>query len=285
MTLPFAQATLPVEMTPGGDFTWLAKGLDMGFPAPAPAPRRAWRRETRPQTSSPADFGMVADTRLTAAPADVRFDGPFLHQLSRPARQVPHAGHGGQLLHHGEGDPHSGSYGADPNATFAVGAYRILAGVGYAPASQPSVPAFTGKADDRGGEQHLQPDGEHLLDPRVVRRGSSDWCANCHNAMHSVLSPSRCECHPTNVNLGGTIAANYNAYIMSGNSTGSGATAFTFPHPLPEGQLHAELGARHLPDLHGRPGCRRPGVLPHLPPRCTRAAGTASCGSATATSS
>src|SRR5512142_770670 len=25
MTTPFAAATLPVEMTPGGDFTWLAK--------------------------------------------------------------------------------------------------------------------------------------------------------------------------------------------------------------------------------------------------------------------
>ncbi len=49
-----------------------------------------------------------------------------------------------------------------------------------------------------------------------------NWCATCHPAMHS----SGNYVHPIDQSLGSDVANNYNAYVMSGNLTGTSATAF-----------------------------------------------------------
>ena len=227
MTLPFAAATLPVEMTPGGDFTWLAKDFTW-VPRAGSATEESLASEHGHNVVA-ADFGMLADTRLTAAPggsyASTALSCISCHDPHGKTRMLDTAG---TFSTTGKAIRTSGSYGADPNATFAVGAYRLLGGVGYAPASQPTAPAFTIRPMIAAVNSSYNRT-ENTSSTRVsYGSGSSDWCSNCHNAMHSVLStvPGG-HVHPTDVALGGTIAANYNSYIMSGNRTGSGATAFT----------------------------------------------------------
>jgi hypothetical protein len=70
---------------------------------------------------------------------------------------------------------------------------------------------------------------EAINDVRVAYgRYSADWCANCHSAMHSELSVvAGGFVHPIRA-LGSTIAANYNAYVKTGDLTGgTGDKAFT----------------------------------------------------------
>lgn len=54
--------------------------------------------------------------------------------------------------------------------------------------------------------------------------GMSDWCANCHAGMHSGMTSNMV--HPTDVAVGSTLSSNYDAYLTTGNMTGSQATAY-----------------------------------------------------------
>jgi len=131
MTLPFAQATLPVEMTPGGDFTWLAKDWTW-VPRTGSSTEESLASEHGHNVVA-ADFGMVADTRLTAAPG-----GTYASTaLSCISCHDPHGKHrrfadgsigtGGTPIHA------SGSYNTSPDPTGgrAVGVYRLLGGKGH----------------------------------------------------------------------------------------------------------------------------------------------------------
>jgi len=236
MTYPLPAAGVPpANYTPGGDFAWLAKDY-------------TWiPRGTTPENSEgykhghnvvAADFGLVADVRYPGGTAPGgTYNAAKLNCISC------HDPHGRYRVTDstagtfwwpglgGAGKPikSSGSYGVDATAAYAVGAYRLLAGKNYAPASYVGASAFTQDPMFAAVNSSYNKPMNNYYGIRVAYgKGSSEWCANCHNAMHSTLStvPGSLV-HPTGENLGGTIAANYNAYVKSGNLSGVVGNAFT----------------------------------------------------------
>jgi len=246
MTYPTPPAgTAPVELSPGGDFAWLQKTYSW-IPRTGAATEYS-EGQWKGHNIVAADFLYSSDTRNTIAPG-----GTYpAASLSCISCHDPH-GKGrivfGSTAQVTTGAPirSSGSYGVDPLSGFAVGLYRLLGGVGYAPASA------SGYAFSQGAPYAAAPSSynrsEAATDTRVVYgKNSSEWCANCHNAMHSVLTTvPNGYVHPTGTPLGSTIAANYNAYVKTGDLTGgTGATAFTSIIPFQKDNIdvNSTLGA------------------------------------------
>ncbi len=146
-TLPNEITTLPAQMGPGGDFSWLKKTMPYTIRGTTGYMNDG---EHHGHNINAVDFGYVTDTNLTYAPG-----GTFLaNQLACSSCHDPH----GRYRRFADGTfgttglpiRNSGSYNnsADPIANiYAVGAYRILGGAGYAPLSYPAVP-FTSNPPD-----------------------------------------------------------------------------------------------------------------------------------------
>ncbi|MBZ0154873.1 MAG: cytochrome C [Alphaproteobacteria bacterium] len=217
----------PLQLTPGGDFAWLQKSY-------------SWTTSYGASGSSPgerhghnivaADFGFVADATLTAAPGG-----------SYPAASLScvscHDPHGKYRINSNpatsfatSGKPiaGSGSYGDLPTASEAVGVYRLLGGKLYQPKSvnyaftyDPPVavaPSTYNRAED-------------TTDTRVVYgKGTTEWCANCHELFHSNLGSGLV--HPAGVSVYSTIASNYNMYVKTGSTGGVKGTAYTSMVPF-----------------------------------------------------
>jgi hypothetical protein len=212
----------PVELTPGGDFGWLKKTYNFlirNTPTTAHGERNG-------HNIIAADFGFVADSVLTAAPGG-----------SYPAANLAcsscHDPHGkyrrdatGAISTTGLPIFASGSYQNSINPVAgisAVGAYRILAGIGYQPKSVTgafsfvnTVPAAvapsTYNRSEATGQTHV-----------AYGSGMSEWCANCHTAMleNSFTSGMKGLVHPAgnNAKLTAAVVSNYNAYVTSGVMT------------------------------------------------------------------
>ena len=81
-------STAPVESTPGGDFAWLKKTMNVVIRKTTALDGNPGERHGHNVVA--ADFGYVADSTLTVAPGGTYPAAePLLHQLPRPARQVP----------------------------------------------------------------------------------------------------------------------------------------------------------------------------------------------------
>jgi hypothetical protein len=120
----------------------------------------------------------------------------------------------------------SGSYNTspEPGSSNTVGSYRLLGGVGYQPKSLgggyafTSDPFFASAPDDYNRS-------ESTTDVRVAYgRGVSNWCSNCHANMHPVGSSAEFQ-HPVDQDLG-PVVQTYNAYVKTGDLTGTQATAY-----------------------------------------------------------
>lgn len=217
----------PVQLTPGGDFAWLQKNY-------------AWTTSDGIAGSSAGerhghsiiaqDFGFNADAVLTQSPGG-SYPAGSLHCSSC---HDPHGryritanpvifGTGGKAI------GSSGSYGDLPTSTTAVGAYRLLGGMGYAPASNSSYPFSSNPPIAVAPATYNRSEG--TTDTRVAYgKGVSDWCANCHAQMHSGTTSG--VVHPSGVQLGSTIASNYNLYVMTGSFNGTKPNAYTSMVPI-----------------------------------------------------
>jgi hypothetical protein len=103
--------------------------------------------------------------------------------------------------------------------------YRLLGGKNYQPKSLSGSYSFSYEAPYAVTPLTYNR-AEDTSDTRVsYGRGTSEWCANCHEAMHSVFGSGFV--HAAGVNIGSTIAAQYNSYKKSGDLTGNVATAYT----------------------------------------------------------
>jgi hypothetical protein len=119
----------------------------------------------------------------------------------------------------------SGSYGeADPNDAI-LGNYRLLGDSDYvAPTSYAFVnDAPIARAKDTAGS---------AVD---YGQGMSEWCANCHGDYN--VESTLAHKHPASdtSHLNG-IAANYNAYVATGDMTGSDTTSFDGLVPFERGE-------------------------------------------------
>jgi hypothetical protein len=232
---------IPTERTPGGDFAWLMKSWSW-FAIPSdPASRKDSPGERHGHNIIAADFGLIPDTSTAG---NVSPGGTYpvdqlycisCHDPHGKYRQLP----GGIFDTSGGQISSSGSYGADPatigGSVSAVGAYRMLGGVGYQPASLANVPAFTEPPMFATVESTFNR-SEDTTDVAVsYGKGSSEWCRNCHNTIHDVVSGGTYT-HMISTPLGDTIATAYNSYVKTGDLSGVGG-GFTSLVPIQRGDI------------------------------------------------
>jgi len=134
-------------------------------------------------------------------------------------------------------DPH-GTIAKGPGA---AGGYRLLGGNGYSPSS---AEGWVFAIDPPAA---VAPHGynrtESTTDTRVAYgKGMSEWCSNCHaNGCSGILGHTVC----SNARLGRVIAANYNAYLKSGDINGMGSRSYTSLVPFEEGTDDIQLLYQH----------------------------------------
>jgi len=212
--------TPPGNRTPGGDFGWLKKTYTW---SPRTGTTDTSEGDRKGHNIVAADFGYDADgTNLTAPGGDM--------DATQLSCNSCHDNHGklrrlsdGTFAITGAPIIASGSYNTSviPAAGQAVGAYRILRGVGSTAGSGGKT--FTANFNAVVPSTYNR--SEATTPTRVAYgAGISDWCSTCHPDMHSASSTKMT--HPVNQGLGTTVAANYNSYVGSGNMTGSAATSF-----------------------------------------------------------
>ena len=223
-------STSPVELTPGGDFAWLKKTMTGSIRKTL----TTWEGDRHGHNIIATDFGYTADKILTTAPG-----GSYpAASLACSSCHDPH----GRYRRMADGTEAttglpifaSGSYTSSiaPTAgVSAVGVYRLLAGVGYQPKSLAGSFAFANKSPEAvapatyNATTNVTAAG--VADRVAYGSGMSEWCSNCHTAMHNdtYTSGTKGLVHPAGngAKLTAPIAANYGAYISSGIMTGTGA--------------------------------------------------------------
>jgi hypothetical protein len=224
----------PKQRTPGGDFGWLRK--DYSFVVRGNTINELG--QTHGHNIIAADAGYTVDTDNTTAPG-----GTFpSSQLGCQSCHDPHSANrrlsdgtyvrnvasAGQVYAPIIG---SGSYNnsALPAAGEAVGVYRLLRGLG----DNSQGVTFTGVAIAVVPSSYNRTEASTQTRTAYGASGEDtwgNWCATCHPGMHS----SGNYVHPVDKNLNSTVANNYNAYVKSGDLTGTSANSFTSLVPFME---------------------------------------------------
>jgi hypothetical protein len=224
-------ATIPTNRTPGGDFGWLSKSFSW----------TAWGStltsagERHGHNIVAADFSLVADT-MRKAPG-----GDFAVGTGKAAFACSncHDPHGryrmqgtsstawtivGPSTPGSRIDPivSSGSYGAAPAAGQAVGVYRLLAGAGYSPASNPAFP-FPNNPPVAVAKTSYNVSEAAAQNIVAYGTGMGEWCQNCHTNIHldAYVTGTPGLRHPagSDAKFRSTQANIYNSYLSSGNLT------------------------------------------------------------------
>ena len=233
-------SSTPVEMTPGGDFAWLKK--TMTFVTRGNTTTNDGARHGHNIIA--ADFGYVVDDALTVAPGGT-------YPAANLACSSCHDPHGryrrfadGSYATTGLPIFNSGSYNSSVPPTAgvsAVGAYRILGGLGYQPKSLAGSFAFA-SAPPAAVVASTYNRSEAAAQTGIAYGADmSEWCSNCHTGMHQTgyISGQAGLRHPAGngATLTSDIAGNYNAYVKSGIMTNANAAAaFSTLAPFEEGQ-------------------------------------------------
>ena len=183
-----------MQYTPGGDFGWLNIG---GTSEPS--------TKSHGHNVVALEFGFTADARTApggvytgAASGAAAFACSNCHDPHGRYR-MQDAGGGAWTWAYPKGTGSaaitkpiysSGSYGALPTADAAVGAYRLLAGKGYLPASNVNSAGFAFIANPPvavapTGYNKQETGGGAANEVRVAYgAGMSEWCQNCHTSIH-----------------------------------------------------------------------------------------------------
>jgi predicted CXXCH cytochrome family protein len=230
-------ASTPVEMTPGGDFAWLKKTMNVTVRGTATANGNEGDRHGHNIVA--VDFGYNADKTNTVAPnAQTQGVGYPAGNLACSSCHDPHGRYrrdasGGVTM---TGLPifNSGSYSnsaAPIPGVSAVGVYRILGGVGYQPVSLTGSFAFTAPPPAAVAPSTYNRSESASQTHVVYGSGMSEWCGNCHAGMHNDTVPASGiiaagSVHPAGngAKLTATIIANYNSYVSSGIMTNTDKT-------------------------------------------------------------
>jgi hypothetical protein len=231
----------PANFTPGGDFAWLARTFTWFGPKGT--------LETSPGAShghnvTAADALLEPDYLRPTAPG-----GTYpSDKLSCVSCHDPHGkyrldGSGGVRT---DGAPiaSSGSYGAArlavPSPEGAVGVYRLLGGVGYAPKSAGAVVPFSTPPPVALSPPSYN-QSERTAEVRVAYgAGMSEWCRNCHGLIHtsSASNTTTNFVHPAGneARLNSSAALGvYNSYVRSGVFTATQATSYWSLVPYEQG--------------------------------------------------
>jgi cytochrome c553 len=217
-------STSPVESTPGGDFAWLKKTMNVVIRKTTALDGNPGDRHGHNVVA--ADFGYVADLVLTAAPGGT-------YPAASLACSSCHDPHGkyrrdatGAIATSGLPIWNSGSYNSSANpiaGVSAVGAYRILGGIGYQPKSLTGSYAFANTVPAAVVASTYNRYETTSQTGIAYGQDMSEWCANCHGGMlqGSFTSGMAGLRHPAGngAKLTADVVANYNAYVRSGIMT------------------------------------------------------------------
>jgi hypothetical protein len=228
----------PIEMTPGGDFSWLKKTMTYTVRGSV----NTNEGDRHGHNINAADFGYNTDGTNLFAPNAVSMNSGYpAANLHCSSCHDPHGRYrrdaSGNIATTGLPIFNSGSYStsAPPVAGIAaVGVYRILGGIGYQPKSLAGSWAFVNPppaAVAPSTYNRAEYSGASSAQTHVAYgSGMSEWCANCHPGMHNDTTwtgnaPAG-SVHPAGngAKLGATIAANYNTYVSSGIMTNTDNT-------------------------------------------------------------
>ena len=163
-------STSPVESTPGGDFAWLKKTMNVIIRKTTALDGNPGERHGHNVVA--ADFGYVADSTLTVAPGGTYPAANF----SCISCHDPHGKYRrdatGAIATSGLPIWNSGSYNNSANpiaGVSAVGAYRILGGIGYQPKSRHGLLRLREHRSRRRRRLDLQPLRERRPDRHRLR--------------------------------------------------------------------------------------------------------------------
>jgi hypothetical protein len=243
----------PLQRTPGGDFGWLRKTYSFTVRGVTTVEDGA----THGHNIVAADTAFIADATNTTAPGGT-FSSANLgcnscHDPHGRLRRKADGTYATGATLGGTADPiiASGSYDNSiaPAAGQAVGTYRLLRGL-----NDSSVPGvtFTGVAIAVTPSTYNRTEAATQTRTAYGATGVNtwgNWCASCHQGMHS----SGNYVHPVDQSLGSNVANIYNAYVKSGDLSGTAATAFTSLVPFAENtgdittlQAHAKNNDSYL---------------------------------------
>jgi hypothetical protein len=222
----------PVEMTPGGDFSWLKVNIRCEVRPHQMCFDIGGLNDRHGHNIIAVDYGYTQDNLLTTAPGGT-------YPAANLACSSCHDPHGryrrfadGSISTTGLPTFGSGSYtssSAPIAGVSAVGVYRLLAGEGYQPKSLSGSYAFSNAppaavAPSSYNGVNTTIDG--TFDRVAYGSNMSEWCANCHSAMHidTYTSGTKGLVHPAGngAKFTAAVANNYAAYVSSGIMTGSG---------------------------------------------------------------
>ncbi|MBK7703605.1 MAG: hypothetical protein IPI34_12330 [bacterium] len=172
----------------GGDFYWVTKTFSWTTPRAG-----STQGYTHGHNIVSPAYGIVRDPVLAAAPGG-DFDSQYLTCTSC---HDPHGNENYRLLYgdEGTGPIYGGArYDFDSPAPIALGNSRRT--LGNSPSGVP----------------------ETDLSHTVYKSGMSEWCANCHTDLHAGNTTDFV--HPTGEDMGSLVAATYNAYISTDETSG-----------------------------------------------------------------
>jgi hypothetical protein len=214
-------------LTPGGDFYWLNKTFSwVGGTSPG---------QRHGHNVIAFDFGLIADPDFLTAPG-----GSYpAAQLTCISCHDPHGRSQDGTANGGLPVSASGSYGQTVTPMTSTGSYRMLGGVGY------SFAGYTFSTDAPVARQNsVRPFGENDASHVDYGAGMSEWCSNCHPGIfsgdHNAGGPFT---HPSGSAslLTAEMAATYNSYINSSDSSGTIDTAYLQFVPFERGTTDVTL--------------------------------------------
>ncbi len=238
----------PVNYTPGGDFGWLLKTYQW---VDAKGVQHRSRGENHGHSVVAFEFGLSADAERLVAPGGTYASD----KLACISCHDPHGKYritdsAGTVSTAGPPVRTSGSYTngvtvEEPTSTGSVGVYRMLGGAGYQPKSAGQAPFSAPPPIAVAPSTYNR--SERTAQVRVAYGARmSEWCGNCHGAIHTPSGPPGFA-HPSggSARLGSTIAHIYNAYVKTGDLTGSWASSYSSLVPFEEGTTSRAALAPH----------------------------------------
>jgi len=223
------------QRTPGGDFGWLRQDLSAPASYSAYVTIENWGY-TRGHNIVALGNDYTADPVRTTAPGGSMSPDDLGCQSCHDPHGSARIDSTGTVVFPEIGTTfppttESGSYGHVPAGGEAVGIYRLLGYEDYEPEGNtdpfPAAPAAVAPETYNRNETPTQTRVAYGFGSSDGFGSWADWCGTCHEGMHtdSPGSPSG-YVHPVQETLGST-AANYNAYVKTGDLTGTVADSFT----------------------------------------------------------
>jgi predicted CXXCH cytochrome family protein len=223
----------PLQRGPAGDFGWLKKTYTFTNRGTV----------TTEQGYTHGHNIVAADKGYTADPVNVTAPGGT-YSASQLGCQSCHNVHGkyrrltGNVIAtagapiYASGSTFNGTNAAanEPTATEAVGVYRLLHGGTEGGVNFPGAPVAKAPSTYNRTEASTQTRVAYGTGSAGGNTTFGSWCASCHPGMHSTGN----YVHPIDQSLGSTIKGLYDAYVKSGDMTGSNANSFTSLVPFAE---------------------------------------------------